>query len=231
MARRKRSSTPSLLLLIAVAIAAVAGAWINRQQIVAFVHKHGASGSTVSAIAPAAAPAPVADERVRVAGRIEIASPPRDRELGVTAGNAAVLWRKVEMYQWHEHCNGDACSYEPAWSEQAIDSHAFRHAAGHENPVPRLKAARFAAEGIRVGAYTVTPDLVAAQAAPVDLPVHAAELPPNLAVSFSDAGGLLYAGGDPAHPKVGEIRVSYRAVPLGNVELAGVRHGHNLAAE
>jgi hypothetical protein len=229
VARRKRGSTPSRLLLVAIAIAAAAGAWISRHRIAAFIHDH-AAGTALSAPAPAA-PAPAAEEKMRVAGRMEVASPPHDRELGVTAGNAAVLWRKVEMYQWREHCNGGDCSYDAAWSEQPIDSHAFHHAAGHENPPARLKAAHFAAEGIRVAGYTVSPELVAAQITPVDLPVRAAELPPNLAVSFSEAGGVLYAGGDPAHPKVGEIRVSYRAVPLGNVELSGVRRGHSLAAE
>jgi hypothetical protein len=230
VARRKSGSTPSRLLLIALAIAVVASAWINRQRIAAWVHDHRNSAIAVATVA--AEPSQSANEgRIRVAGRIEVASPPHDRELGITAANAAVLWRKVEMYQWHEHCAGDACTYEAAWSEQSIDSHAFRHGAGHENPPPRLKGARFAAEGIRVGTYAVAADLVVAQVPPIDLPVRAAELPPNLAVSFSDAGGALYAGGDPAHPKVGEIRVSYRAVPLADVELAGVRHGHSIAAE
>ena len=77
----------------------------------------------------------------------------------------------------------------------------------------------------------VAAELVAAQAAGVELPVHAAELPPNLAASFADAGGSLYAGGDPAHPKVGELRISYRVVPLGPVVLTGVQREGRLAAE
>ena len=230
MARRKRGSPLRPLLLVAVLIALAAAAWINRHRIAGFLD-HGARVGAAEIASTERPAAPREEARIRVTGKLEVTSPPHDRELGISAANAAMLWRKVEMYQWREHCAVDACSYDAAWSEQPIDSHAFRHAAGHENPPPRLKAARFAADGIKIGGYAVAADLVAGQVASVELPVRSADLPPNLAVSFSDAGGALYAGGDPAHPKVGEIRVSYRVVPLGNVEITGVRRGHILAAE
>src|SRR5262249_27748506 len=136
----------------------------------------------------------------------------------------------VEMYQWREHCSGDECSYDAVWSRQPIDSSRFRQRQGHDNPPWRLADAHFAAERVHVGAYAIAADLLAERGGSAELPVHAADLPPNLAASFGEAAGRLFAGGDPAQPKVGEVRVSYRVLPLGNVEFTGIQRGGSLAA-
>jgi hypothetical protein len=167
---------------------------------------------------------------VQIAGAIEAGANARDTDLGISAP-AALLLRKVEMYQWRERCEGAACSYEPVWSSPPIDSRKFRQPAGHENPPMRLADARFAAAELRVGAFSIDADLVAAQVEAIGHAVHASELPPNLAASFSDANGFLYAGGDMAHPRVGEVRVSYRIAPLGNVVLSGTQRGSRLSAQ
>jgi hypothetical protein len=83
----------------------------------------------------------------------------------------------------------------------------------------------------RVDGVEIDPELLIDQVAVADHPVRAAMLPSNMAASFSDAGGVLYAGGDPAHPKVGELRVSYRVVPLGEVSLHGRQRGNRLSAK
>ncbi|HSE12639.1 MAG TPA: TMEM43 family protein [Rudaea sp.] len=167
--------------------------------------------------------------RVQLGGRLEAGANARDSELGISA-RAALLSRKVEMYQWREHCAGATCDYEPVWSSLPMDSHNFRQPHGHENPPMRLVDANFAGADLRLGAFTIDPALVAAQVALVDHPVHAAELPPNLAASFAEVGGVLYAGGN-SQPRVGEVRVSYRIAPLGNVVLTGVQRGSRLTAE
>ena len=169
--------------------------------------------------------------RVQVSGRLAAAAAARDADMGIAAG-AAVLLRKVEMFQWRERCDGGAaCTYETAWSSQPIDSHAFRQPQGHENPPMRLMDAHFAGADLRLGAFSPDATLVAAQIGLVDHPVHAAELPPNLAATFADADGALYAGGDASHPRVGEVRVSYRIAPLGDAVLRGVQRGNRLIAE
>ena len=71
----------------------------------------------------------------------------------------------------------------------------------------------------------------AAQQAPQAHPVSDAGLPPNLAASFSAVNGALYAGGDPAQPQVGMLRVSYRVVPLGAATLEGVQRDGTLSAK
>ncbi|MEO5558354.1 MAG: TMEM43 family protein, partial [Dokdonella sp.] len=59
-------------------------------------------------------------------------------------------------------------------------------------------------------------------------PVHVAQLPPNLAATFRDHDGVLYAGADPDHGAVGDLRVSYRVVAAGPVHLNAIQEGDHL---
>ena len=171
-----------------------------------------------------------ADEgrRVRVAGKLHFAHGARDPQLGIAA-NAAILFRDVAIFQWHEHCEGGACRYDMAWSSAPVDSRRFREPAGHENPPAPFASARFDAPGLQVGAYAVDADLLAAQLRTEPLAVSTQALPPNLAAVFHDgAGGVLFAGDDAAHPRLGAIRISYRIVAPGEVALSGVQRGDRL---
>jgi hypothetical protein len=222
MARRKRKS-PTRLVMGAVVLAALAAAaWLGYRHL----HKQ---PPTVKVSADRVDPANEG-RHIQVSGRLTAESTARDAEMGIAAG-AAVLFRKVEMFQWRERCEGAVCAYDAIWSAQPLDSHGFRQAQGHENPPMRLADAHFAGADIKLGSFVVDAEIVAAQIAPVDHPVHSADLPPNLAASFADANGALYAGGDAAHPRVGEVRVSYRVAPLGEAVLRGVQHGNRLGVE
>ncbi len=232
MARRrsKKSSRVRPLALLAVLFVVGAAAWMNKNRIAGYFDAHvDRSAAVVDAAADHVDPANEGN-RIRLAGKLETGAPVHDEQLGISA-RAAVLLRKVEMYQWREHCSGEECSYETVWSQQPIDSSRFRRGEGHENPTQRLLDARFVSDNMRLGVFSVAADLVATQARAVDLPVHAADLTPNLAATFNEANGVLYAGGDAEHPKVGEVRVSYRIVPPGNVELTGVQRGGGIATQ
>ncbi len=225
MARRKRISK-AYVAFFALTLALVAGAVVLWQ---AFGHRWlhpSPAGHVVETTSERADPANEG-RSVHVSGRLETNKPAYDPQFGVAA-DAAILFRKVEMYQWRERCSGGACAYEQAWSALPIDSRRFREPAGHENPPARFADARFIAAGLRLGAYALDPELVA-HLDTVEKPVRAADLPPNLAATFSDSAGVLYAGGEPAHPHVGTVRVTYRVVPLSKVELTGVQHGQTLA--
>ncbi len=181
-----------------------------------------------TAASPAEATAAVA---AKVSGKLSLKHAPRDAQLGVAA-DAAMLLRIVEMYQWHERCElaGGACSYTASWSSGHVDSAKFREPKGHENPPLPFADARFAAGEIRLGDLVVEPKLLEAQATQ-DYPVKAAALPLNMAATFNVVDGVLYAGGDAAQPQVGVVRVRYRIVPAGEVELTGVRRGNRLQAQ
>ncbi|MFT3789533.1 MAG: TMEM43 family protein [Rudaea sp.] len=235
MARKRKSkvSPGGIALWVALILLALAGmwAWQHRARVPAAV---ATIARELPAPAPSAGPPPSgADAAVaaKVGGKLVVRRPPRDARIGVSA-DAAVLLRVVEMYQWHERCelDGGACSYEKSWSPGRVDSGRFRAPAGHENPPAPFADARFVAGEIRLGDLVVDPKLLDAQAAK-DYPVKESALPPNLAATFSVVDGVLYAGGDAAHPQIGTVRVRYRIVPAGEVELAGVKRGNKLEAK
>lgn len=173
-----------------------------------------------------------ADEgrHVRLRGELSFTGRAHDAQLGVGA-NAAVLFRDVRMLQWQEHCAANDCTYATEWSAQPIDSSRFRAPDGHANPPLPFAPARFDAGGLRVGAYAIDADLVAAQGTPRVHAVAAADLPPNLAATFHVVDGALIAGGDADKPRVGTVRISFRAIAAGPIDVTGVQRGERLKAQ
>jgi len=135
------------------------------------------------------------------------------------------------MFQWREHCDGGACSYEKGWLRQPIDSHKFRVAAGHETRRCRSRNARFAADEIRLGAFTIDPDLVATPMAAVAYPVStgcvAAEFLPRL--SMESTASCLPAATE--RRPWAQCMLPTRVVPLETVSLTAVQHGAKLTAD
>jgi hypothetical protein len=167
--------------------------------------------------------------KISVSGKLSAPAAARDPELGVSV-DTVLLLRSVEMFQWREQCSGNDCRYDEIWSTQAIDSGKFHTPAGHENPHFPFTSARFSSGPVKLGGYIVDPQLIAEQVTPVNHPVRAADLPPNLAVTFRDADGVLTTG-DAANPKVGALRVSYRTAPSIPVTVSGVQRGQRLATD
>lgn len=236
MARRRtrRGARHRLLLVGAGAVVAIAivvavakiGGW---RQIAsrfgnAFHASTGASGVSATSIDAAND-----GKRVRVTGELSIGKPPRDPRLDVSA-NAAVLFRHVQMYEWRERCSGDNCIYDTVWSQQPIDSRKFDRPDGHENPPFPFTDAQFTASDVQLGAFRVDPAVLAADGKQGAFPVKASMLPPNLAATFRDADGTLYAGDDPTRPAIGDLRVSFTVVAVGKTTLSGVQRGTRLSA-
>ncbi len=226
MKRTRRRRAGSLLaVLLAIVVLAGAAWWLLRPP-----------AATVPAQPLAAAAAVTADRvdpanegrRIVVSGVLHVGEGARDDQLGVRA-DAVVLMREVAMRQWTEHCDGDACSYALEWSAMPVDSHAFRVPAGHANPATLPFASHvFAARAVRLGAFEVDAEAAAKGMPALAHAVRLAELPPNLAATFRERDGVLYAGGDPAQPAAGDLRVSYRVVPAGPRKLSGVQRGTRL---
>ncbi|MEO5622314.1 MAG: TMEM43 family protein [Dokdonella sp.] len=229
-ARRKHGAAIALgLLLIAAAAGAAWWFGMHGSRDIASLPLMIARGPVV--VSATAIDAANEGRLISVEGALNATKPARDTQLGIAA-DALVLMRDVQMLQWRERCAGAECDYTLDWSERPIDSQAFKHEKGHENP-SRLPFAseRFAADDLRLGVFKVDANMLAADAsAPVAFAVHAAQLPPNLAATFRERDGVLYAGADPAHATVGDVRVSYRIVVPGKHRLSGVQHGDRLQA-
>lgn len=224
MARRRKSSTPRIAIAVAAIAIVIVGLWFAMQRM------HPSSVPQVGTERVTADHVDAANEghSVNVTGKLQIGKPAHDPQLGISA-DAAILFRDVYMLQWREHCDGSACRYDTGWMRQAIDSHKFRVAVGHENPPLPFADARFSASEIRLGAFTIDPDLIATPMAAIAYPVRADALPPNLAATFHEVNGILLTGGDGA-PSVGAVHVAYRVVPLETVSLTAVQHGAKLTA-
>lgn len=223
MARKRKRNPAALIGVVLVAIIASV-VWYGTNRL---------GWHLQSAPKPAATPVPVdapSDGRkISVSGALSVPAAARDAELGVSA-DAAVLLRNVEMYQWREKCAGDSCTYDLDWSAKPIDASKFRSPAGHENPKFPFVSAKFSSGPIKLGGYTIDPELLAEQIAPQKHDVRSADLPSNLAATFRVSDGILSTGDDSAHPKAGALRVSYRVIPAGETRLTGVQHGLRLSA-
>jgi hypothetical protein len=242
MAKASKPS-PAIGIAILVVIAAAVGAYL-------WWHgKHG--GSAV--VAPEKADTSTADTAKVVAidhvdpanegrlvtlrGKLDVRAPATDSQLGIKA-DAVMLLRYADMLQWQEKKTGDKIEYAEVWSPQLIDSSKFHEAESHRNPTKLpFGIARYSSTDIRLGAFAVDGGVLgnprnaaSLRVQPQPHAVSASELPPNLAASFRDSDGILYAG-DPAHRAIGDIRVIYRVIPASTVEITGIQRGDRIAPQ
>lgn len=183
---------------------------------------------------------------VHMSGAVATEQPVADDELPVQT-QAVKLVRTVEMYQWAEEKKSETkkklgggeetvttYTYDKKWSEGRIDSSAFEHPEGHENPeAPPYETKTFVADPVRVGAHKLSAEQVGKLNNAVDSPVEAAaaeQLPAELKETMQVANGQFYIGADPKTPALGDARISYREVKPAAVSLAAVQTGDTFSA-
>jgi hypothetical protein len=151
---------------------------------------------------------------VLVSGTPEVIAAPRDDDFNLSVP-APVLERKVEMFQWREVRLGSDVHYELDWSGELQDTGKFEQPRGHANPRAfPLESRRFVAGRVRVGGFALGPVLVDALPGSTPVAPDPSRLPANLAASFSLYHGYLTTSADPSSPRLGDVRVSWQAVPL-----------------
>lgn len=165
---------------------------------------------------------------LRVSGPLTVVEAPRDADFNLSVATP-VLTRHVEMFQWREVRLGAAVHYEMDWSEQPQDSSRFAQPKGHANPAAfPLHSERIDAGLVRVGGYALDPVLLHGLPGSEPVAPDPAHLPPNLAASFSAYQGRLVTSADPAQPRLGDVRVSWEAVPLQTVTILARQQGGRL---
>lgn len=161
---------------------------------------------------------------VHLSGRATAPNPLIDDATGIGGPGLLRLERRVEMYQWHEHKSDKQIEYRKEWSSSPQNSDSFRNRQGHENPRMPLRDAALVNAGVALGAFAIDPR-VTGEAEPLeDLPV-ATMKPAN---GFRPAGDGLYQGQDPANPRVGDLRVTYRAVKAGDLSVVAAQRNGRL---
>lgn len=134
---------------------------------------------------------------------------PRDPDFGVVARGAIGLERQVSMYQWQR----DGDRYRKQWSDTHVDSRDFVQ--GHENPpgIP-LRGRRWTPGSVRLDGKPVAPEAVEALARWRVLRPDFSALPGNLSATFQPEGDGLGSAANPAHPEIGDLRITWRELRM-----------------
>jgi hypothetical protein len=175
---------------------------------------------------------------VHVSGMMQPATPARDPAFGATGDNLLRLSRAVEMYQWKEESSSHSSqsvggskttettySYQHVWSAQPIASGQFKVPGGHQNPPMQLRSATFDGGDVRLGAYRVDPSLLDKVTAFTPFQVQSPPPP-----QYQANGDGFYRGQDASQPMVGDLRVSFTAVPAQTISVAAAQSGGVLTA-
>jgi len=158
-----------------------------------------------------------------------------DTEFGVTT-NALKLDRVAEMYQWLEkeekktekNLGGSTTTtttytYQQAWEPQRVDSSAFHHREGHENPVTMLFQERsVVAHPITVGAFMLSSSLVGKISAAKPLLLTNSG---QLKSKGQLVDGRVFIGTNAAAPQIGDQRISFRVTGPTTVSLVARQVG------
>jgi len=167
---------------------------------------------------------------VRISGTPRVVEAPYDSDFNQQAATP-VLARHVRMFQWRELRLGSNVTYELDWADKPQDSSRFAQPQGHANPGPfPIASKRFDAGNVELGGYKLDAALVHAlpDSEPVAPVVKA--LTANLAASFSLQDGALVTSANPGNPRLGDLQVSWSAVPLQEVTVIARVDGDHLVA-
>lgn len=165
---------------------------------------------------------------VRISGTPRVVESPYDADFNQQAATP-VLTRHVQMFQWRELRLGGNATYELDWADAPQDSSRFAQPAGHANPGPfPIAGKRFRAGRVELDGFRLDPALVDALPGSEPVAPHTKSLPSNLAASFALHDGALVTSSTPAAPRLGDLRVSWSAVPLQEVTVIGRVDGDRL---
>jgi hypothetical protein len=150
-----------------------------------------------------------------------------DPDFGVNA-EALKLQRVAEMFQWEEQSETKekkklgggksvtkTYNYRKVWDTELIPSGGFNQPKGHENPETMpCDSETFVARPLVLGDFALGDALVARinQYAPLPLS-STAGLPGPLKDTLRLHKDALYRSQNPDAPQIGDLRISYRAVP------------------
>ncbi len=232
---RLANSFAGLVIGPLLVIGAIVLLWWNEGRAVqAIVGLKDAAGQVVEA--EAAGPSPAnANKLVHVAGPATAQAPITDSDVGITFTGQVALARTAEMYQWKEtkkeetkeELGGGTTTtttydYSHEWSDDPINSSEFRYPDGHQNPAMPFRSKRFAAADAKLGGWRL-------DAGTLDRIALSEALAPSAPAGWTMSGDNYYRG-DPASPKVGDMRVRYVGLPSGTtISILALQSGDGFA--
>ncbi|HZX70801.1 MAG TPA: TMEM43 family protein [Rhodanobacter sp.] len=231
---RKGMSWRSLLLSTAGALLVLAGIGLEALNASSLIGYHNAAavhGGEVIELGTDALPqAGQHGYMARLVGTPKVVEAPHDAQFNQSA-DTPLLVRRVEMFQWHEINIGGNLHYELDWVDHPVDSSQFRETGGHTNPGSfAINGQQFDAGLVQMGGFKLGPVLIHALPGSRKITPDAAALPDNLAATFTRDQDYLVTSARPADPRLGDLRVSWSAVPLQQVTMVGRLDGSRLEA-
>lgn len=161
-----------------------------------------------------------------------------DAQFGIEA-KALLLNRKVEMYQWKEDQSSTSSekiggteettttfTYSKDWATTAIDSSNFQQPTGHQNPgeLP-YEQGELVASNATVGDFKLNESIIKKIGNAQSVSVADADVS---GISGAKINGNYIYIGDPANPKVGDVRVSFSAIYPGTISVIAQQDGEQL---
>lgn len=232
---RLANSFAGLLIGPLLVIGAVVLLWWNEGRAVqAIVGLKDAARQVVEADASGPSPAN-AKKLVHVVGPATAETPIQDPDVGIAFTGQVALARAVEMYQWKEtkkeetkeELGGGTTTtttydYSREWSDDAIKSSEFRYPDGHQNPEMPFRSKRFSAADAKLGGWRL-------DAGTLDRISLSEALTPASPAGWTLSGDNYYRG-DPASPKIGDLRVRYVGLPSGTtISILAMQSGDGFA--
>jgi len=165
----------------------------------------------------------------RVNGVPQILDAPRDPEFNVRA-ESPILIRHVEMFQWREITVGGSTHYELDWVDRPVDATNFAKPAGHVNPGAfPIQGRQFEAGEVKLGNFKLSTPIIRAFPGRIDIVPDERKLPPNLAATFQRVDDKLVTSSKPSNPRLGDLRISWEAVPVQSMTVVARIDGDTLA--
>ncbi len=171
-----------------------------------------------------------------------------DSGFGISATGIRLV-RKSEMYQWVEKSESKTetklgggeetvttYTYSREWSDRPINSSEFKQPDGHRNPEMAYRGDRFQVKQASLGAYRLTGDALDRIGGAQTLAITGDKLDAikaaagNTARPLSIVDGKIYMAFNASSPSVGDQRISYELVPLGDISVIGKQAGNGFVA-
>lgn len=183
---------------------------------------------------------------VHATGTLATGETLNDGAFGISAKGVRLV-RAVEMYQWKQTESSSTqdklgggqetvttYSYSREWSSSAIKSGEFKKPEGHQNPPMTIQGQNFQVGAATLGGFRLDRQVLDQVGGARDLPVTPDQLgavrgamtggkPVNL------RGGTVYVGSNPDSPAIGDYRISWQLVPLGEISVVGRQTGQGLS--
>lgn len=184
---------------------------------------------------------------IHVSGAVTTNATPSDPDFGIAAQGIRLV-RGVEMYQWKETSQSETTkklgggeetvttyTYEKTWDDRPINSSDFRKPDGHANPSMAIRSQTFQVPAARLGGFDLDQPVLNLMSGEQTLSIRPdqagsirAAFQGSTRVSVVD--GRVYLGNNPSSPAVGDYRVTYSLVPVGDASIIGQQSGSKFVA-